>query len=218
EVAGWASFHLDRASGEVVRSTEVHDDSFGHGTACADVVRRLAPEADLVSIKVLGSNLRGRAVEFLAGLDWAIQEGLDVINLSLGTTNSDYYAKFHQLTEEAYFRGICIVTAVNNMPIVSYPSMYSSAFSVACVPDRESYDPFEFYYSSSPPPEFGAPGVGIDLAWAGGNTLSVTGNSFAAPHIAGLLARIRSKHRDLTPFQLKTVLRATALNTSGAES
>jgi subtilisin len=60
----------------------------------------------------------------------------------------------------------------------------------------------------------GATGTGIVVAvgWKDGPTITSTGNSFAAPHIAGLIARILSKHPDLTPFQVKTVLHAVADN------
>ena len=50
------------------------------------------------------------------------------------------------------------------------------------------------------------------VAWLGGQTIRATGNSFAAPHVSGLLARILGKHPGLTPFQLKTVLHALADN------
>jgi subtilisin family serine protease len=60
--------------------------------------------------------------------------------------------------------------------------------------------------------ELGAPGIDVEVAWRGGATLSATGNSFAAPHITGLIARILGKHPGLTPFQLKTVLHALADN------
>jgi hypothetical protein len=48
----------------------------------------------------------------------------------------------------------------------------------------------------------------------GGRTVHATGNSFAAPHIAGLVTRILGKHSGLTPSEVKTVLRATASNAS----
>jgi subtilisin family serine protease len=60
---------------------------------------------------------------------------------------------------------------------------------------------------------FGAPGIDVEVAWVGGQYCVTTGNSFAAPHIAGIAALIRSKHPDLTPFQIKTVLLACAANT-----
>jgi len=60
--------------------------------------------------------------------------------------------------------------------------------------------------------EFYARGVDVAVAWPGGGTVRATGNSFAAPHVTGLLALIRSKHPELTPFELKTVLYRVAAN------
>ena len=50
-------------------------DLFGHGTACGAIVLSLAPEAELVSIRVLGADLRGKGAAFAAGLEWAIDRG-----------------------------------------------------------------------------------------------------------------------------------------------
>ena len=56
----------------------------------------------------------------------------------------------------------------------------------------------------------------IDVAWLGSGRLRCSGNSFAAPHVAGVAALILSKHPELTPFQLKSVLYATATNAGQA--
>ena len=64
--------------------------------------------------------------------------------------------------------------------------------------------------------EFGAPGINVKVAWVNKGYLITTGNSFAAPHITGLVALIRAKHPELTPFQVKTVLYACASNTRTA--
>jgi subtilisin len=207
-VKGYISFFEDR-SGEMHVSEEPHGDAFGHGTACADIIRRLAPECDLYSVKVLGSMLTGKGTAFAAGLRWAIEQGMQVVNLSLGTTKQDYYGMFHELADDAYFKGTMLVTAANNMPITSYPSLFAAVTSVAC---HEGHDPYEFYYNAEPPVEFGAPGINVTVAWLGGQQMTVTGNSFSAPHISGLIAKILGKHPGLTPFQVKTILRATARN------
>jgi subtilisin family serine protease len=60
--------------------------------------------------------------------------------------------------------------------------------------------------------EFGAPGIDVRVAWANKGYITTTGNSFAAPHIAGIITLIRAKHLHLTPFQIKTVLHACASN------
>jgi subtilisin family serine protease len=200
--------------GEGLNKTRIEDadpsrDLYGHGTACAGILHDLAPQAELYSVGVLGRDLTGRAIQFAAGLRWAIENEMDVINLSLSTSRKEYFALFHELTDEAYFKNIILVSAVNNVPVASYPSLYSSVISVAA---HESKDPLTYYYNPYPPVEFGAPGMDIEVAWRDKSTCVVTGNSFAAPHIAGIVALIRSKHPELTPFQIKTVLFACANN------
>lgn len=185
-------------------------DLAGHGTACAGIIHSLAPEAEIYSVRVLGQNMGGRALQFAGGLDWAIQNGMQVVNLSLSTSKEDYYALFHELADMAFFKNVILVAAVNNIPAPSYPSTYSSVISVAA---HDCPDPMVYYYNPNPPVEFGARGIDVDVAWKDKQYATNTGNSYAAPHIAGLVALIRAKHPDLTPFQIKTVLMACAANT-----
>ena len=184
-------------------------DLSGHGTACAGIIHMLAPKADIFSVRVLGRDMRGKAYQFAGGLRWAIDHGMHVINLSLSTSREEYYGLFHKLTDDAYFKNVILVSAVNNIPAPSYPSLYSSVISVAAHP---GHDPFTYYYNPEPPVEFGAPGIDVEVAWLNKQYCIVTGNSFAAPHIAGLAALILERHPNLTPFELKTVLVACASN------
>ena len=184
-------------------------DLAGHGTACAGIIHTIAPEAELFSVRVLGSNMRGRGINFAAGIEWAIGNGFQVINMSISTSKEDYLALFHQLADAAYFKNVVLVSAVNNIPAPSYPSTFSSVISVAA---HDCPDPFTYYYNPNPPVEFGAPGIDVKVAWLGKQYAVNTGNSFAAPHMAGIIALIRAKHPDLTPFQIKTVLMACAAN------
>lgn len=186
-----------------------HDDSFGHATAVAGIIHSMAPEARITSVKVLGAGLGGKAAAFLRGLGWAVEQGFDVINLSLGTNRREWALPFYEICDEAYFRGCLVVTAANNVMRASYPSLFGSVASVAC---NLSTDPFRFHYNPAPPTEFLARGIDVEVLWRGGSTVRSTGNSYAAPHIAGIAALIRSKHPELRPFQVKTVLWATAAN------
>ena len=206
--SGGVSVSLDGA-GEAVLTPGPHQDAFGHGTACAGMIHRLAPRARITSVKVLGPGLAGKATAFLAGLGWAVEQGFDVINLSLGTTRRDWALAFYEVCDQAYFRGSFVVTAANNLAKSSFPSLYASVASVAC---NLSKDPFRFHFNPEPPTEFLAPGIDVEVSWRGGTRVVGTGNSYAAPHIAGIAALIKSKHPDLRPFQLKTVLWATAAN------
>lgn len=192
-----------------IKPDEKPGDVAGHGTACAGIIHSIAPEAELYSVRVLGRNMGGRAIQFAAGLDWAIENDMHVINLSLSTSLEEYFGLFHDLADQAYFKNINLVSAVNNIPEPSYPSLYSSVISVAA---HEGKDPFTYYYNPKPPVEFGAPGIDVEVAWNHKQYITATGNSFAAPHIAGIATLIRAKHPELTPFQIKTVLLACASN------
>jgi subtilisin len=194
----------------LLHDTEPHGDSYGHGTACAGIIRSIAPECELYSVKVLGSRLTGRGTTFAAGLQWAIENGMHVCNVSMGTTKKNFFGLLHNLADRAYFQKTMLVTAANNMPVPSFPSLYASVISVAS--HEGAHDPYLFYYNPYPPVEFGAPGIDVRVAWADGGWITATGNSFAAPHITGIVAKILGKHPGLTLFQMKTVLRALSAN------
>jgi subtilisin len=187
-------------------------DFAGHGTACAGIIHALAPEAELYSVRVLGREMSGRAIQFAAGLDWATEHGIQVANLSLSTSREEYFGLFHDLVDQAYFKNVNLVSAVNNIAVASYPSLFSAVISVAA---HAGHDPFTYYYNPVPPVEFGAPGIDVEVAWNNKQYVTSTGNSFAAPHIAGIVALIRARHPELTPFQVKTVLLACASNMNG---
>lgn len=188
-------------------------DLCGHGTACAGIVRSLAPDAEIHSIRVLGGGYTGSGPVLLAGLQHAIRAGHDVINLSLSTTKSKFAGLLRELADEAYFRRSMLVASAHNLPVESYPWRFSSVLSVA---SHEETNPFVFFANPDPPVELYARGVDVAVAWLGGGTLRVTGNSFATPHVSGICALVLGKHPRLTPFQLKTVLLTTASNVGGS--
>lgn len=207
-VRGWARV-VEGENGQFTYDENPHADVFGHGTACAGLIHKVAPDAELYSVQVLSPTGSGGGGVFAAGLHWAIEHQMDVCNLSLGTTKREFFGPLHELADLAAFKNIILVTAANNMPQPSFPSMYASVISVAC---NEEKDPFRFFYNPNPPMDFGAPGIDVQVAWEESDYATMTGNSFAAPHMTGLVALILAKHPGLPPFLVKTVLRATAAN------
>lgn len=196
-----------RGETEVVPDEPI--DLYGHGTACAGIILDLAPDVDIVSVRVLNEDLKGKGAAFVEGLSWAIERGVQVANLSLSSKSEALYPVFHELADEAYFRNVILVSAANNVNVASYPSLFSSVVSVAA---HAEPDKWRLYYNPNPPVEFGAWGVDVPIAWKDGTETVATGNSFAAPHVAGMAALILSKHPGLTPFELKAVLAAIADN------
>ena len=186
-----------------------HDDLYGHGTACAAIIRELAPDVELVSVRVLSSTLTGSAWNFANALEWCLDHGVQVVNLSLSTANERYTETFRDLLDRAERQRVLVVSAMNNERKRSIPSEFAGVFSVACAPgtDRET-----FWWNPLAPAEWGAPGIDVPLAWTHGSTITATGNSFAAPVIAGHLARLVGAHPSITPAQARTVLTALAAN------
>ena len=197
---------------EPVVEDDPEGDLCGHGTACAGIVRSLAPECEIVSVRVLGAGYSGSGPVLLAGLRWSIEQGFDVVNMSLSTTKSQFAGVLHELADTAYFRRSVLVASAHNMPVESYPWRFSSVISVG---SHDEPDALAFYYNPDPPVEFFARGVNIEVAWLQSGRIRCTGNSFATPHLSGICALILSKHPELTPFQLKSVLYLTASNVEG---
>jgi subtilisin family serine protease len=188
-------------------------DVSGHGTACAGIIRALAPEVTLASARVLGADVNGRFSTLKAGIAWAIEEGYDLLNLSLAVRSREFALDLSELADRAAHGGCVVVCSAHNLPVQSYPWRFASVVSVG---SHDEDDPWRLYYNPQPPVEFYARGVNVPIAWPGGSTIHATGNSFAAPHVTGLLALIRSKHPQLTPFELKTVLYRIAANVSNS--
>lgn len=204
-----AAIEWDPDEQEAVSAEGPHEDLFGHRTACAGISLRGAPDAALRSVRVLGRRLSGKGLVFAAGLRWAMAQGEWVVNLLLSTRREDYHELFHEIADEAAFAGVVLVCRANNVPAPRYPAQFSSVISVAA---HEGTDPFCIDVNVGHPVDFGAPGIDPGVPWVDGGTIVLTGNSFAAPHVTGLVARMLSEHPHLTPYEVKTVLRAVASN------
>ena len=183
--------------------------SAGTGRRARASSARSLPQSSSTPSRVLGAGFKGSGKVLLAGLRWAIEQGYDVINMSLSTTKRELGDHLHELTDTAYFRRTVLVAAAHNMPVESFPWRFSSVISVG---SHEETDPFVYYANPDPPVEFFARGVDVEVAWLGGGTIRASGNSFATPCISGIASLILSKHPGLTPFQLKTVLHLTSQN------
>ena len=149
---------------------DLEGDLCGHGTACAGIIRALAPDCELHERASARRRLHGQRPRWmLAGLEWAIHEGFDIVNMSLSTTKKQYVDRLHELADLAYFKRVMLVASAHNMPVESFPWRFASVISVG---SHEVHDPQEFFYANpSPPVEFFARGLNLDIAWLGGQTI-----------------------------------------------
>jgi subtilisin family serine protease len=160
-------------------------------------------------VKVVGGPSTAGGAGLLAWLARVVAERFDVVNLSGGTTKRSFALPLYELCDRAYFAGSLIVAAASNVVRDSYPSLFSSVASVACT---FTSDPTRFHFNPDPPTEFLARGIDVEVPWKDGARVRATGNSYAASHLSGLAALLKSKYPYLRPFELKAALWANAAN------
>jgi subtilisin len=192
-----------------------HGDLCGHGNACAGIIRSLAPDCELHSVRVLGAGFSGNGALLVEGVRQALREGYDVLNLSLSTASEEWRAALYELTDKGYFQRSLIVASAHNMPVESFPWRFASVISVG---SHDQPDPLTWYANPEPPVDLFARGVDVEVAWQGGETITATGNSFAAPHVSGICALIRAKHPTLAPAGVKHLLTLLADNVEPSDA
>jgi subtilisin len=198
-----ASYELVRSGGGYSCVSAKGTDEVGHGTACAGIIKRLAPEVELHSIKVIGSNARGSSDELAQGIKWAIENKMNVVSASLGTLDRRSREKISDLADEAFYNGIVVVAAANNRGQTAYPANLSSVLAV----DSDAMDEaLSIRYRLKTPIELVANGIYVEAPSPGGGTKFYTGTSFACPHASAMVARILSVHPELQPFEVRTML------------
>lgn len=185
-------------------------DLFGHGTAVAGIIHQVAPEAEIGSFRVLGGSIESKTSIVLEGARQAIERGYHILNCSLGCTIAEHVLKYKSWVDEAYVRGVHVVAACNNHDFTrqEWPAFFSSVISVnmaRCQRDGV------IYYRPDSLVEFAAGGVDVEVPWLGRSSRRMTGSSFAAPRVAGMLACLLSEVPDLPPTEAKALLHRLAL-------
>lgn len=200
------------------------DDDNGHGTHAAGIIAALkdtgedtgavtgvAPDASLYAVKVLNAAGSGYVSDVVDGIYWAINNDMDVINLSLGT--STHYSTLHAAVDAAYAAGIVVVAAAGNEgnppgkgDNVIYPAKYSSVIAVAATNQDDERPKWS---STGPDLELAAPGVDILSTWNDGGYEGKSGTSMAAPHVSGTVALVLASGL-YTVDEVRSILQATA--------
>ena len=170
-------------------------DDHRHGTHCAGTVCAtdndfgvvgVAPEVDLYACKVLNSKGKGSSADVAAGIDWATENDMDIISMSLGGSG-DELEKI--ACEAAWEAGLVIVAAAGNSgPGTAnnhYPAAYPECISVGATDQNDQIANFS---STGSTVEVSAPGVDVKSTKLGGDYLSLSGTSMATPHVAGVAA------------------------------
>ncbi|MBI5913628.1 S8 family serine peptidase [Candidatus Azambacteria bacterium] len=185
---------------EVAYTSNWNDDN-GHGSHVAGVVAALnntigvvggVPAANLYAIKVLDRNGSGYLSDVIDGIDWATANGMQVINLSLGTTTD--VRSLHDAVIRAQNAGVVVVAAAGNSGgSVIYPAAYPEAIAVAAT-DFSNSAPY--WSSRGPEVDLAAPGVSIYSTYKGTKYATLSGTSMASPHVAAAAAFVLKRATD----------------------
>ncbi len=166
------------------RWSEDDHDRLGHGTLCANLLLRVAPEARVLPARVFGKRLETSPETIGTAIDWAVQRRARVINLSLATRREDARDQLYAACARACAAGVILVAAVAGDDI-AYPSAFDLVVSVD-VADWD--DPFVYSFAPDDVVECRSPGRRRLSTGLGGKSVVVSGTSFAAPNIAGIAA------------------------------
>ncbi|WP_326815133.1 S8 family peptidase [Streptomyces sp. NBC_01763] len=229
EIVGSQSF----VNGQTVQ------DGHGHGTHVASTIagsgansdgkyKGVAPGADLLIGKVLANSGQGLDSSILAGMEWAVEQGADVVSMSLGGTDTPGEDVLTNAVNSlsASSNALFVIAAGNSGPgesTLGTPGAADAALTVGAVDKSDALADF----SSRGPrlgdmaikPEITAPGVDIVAARAAGTTMgtpvdanytSANGTSMATPHVAGSAAILKQRHPDWTGQRIKEALTAHA--------
>ncbi|MFJ3901576.1 S8 family peptidase [Streptomyces sp. NPDC090025] len=197
----------------------------GSGAASGGKKKGVAPGAALLNGKVLNDSGSGATSWIIAGMEWAVAQGADVVSMSLGNPDeTDCTDPMSVATEQlAQNQGTLFVIAAGNSgpasDTVSSPGCAPSVLTVGATDRDDSTAPFSSRGPASDAahtlkPEIAAPGVGISAAAAGGRGVyayqSMSGTSMATPHVAGAAAIVKQRHPDWTARQIKAALVSSA--------
>ncbi|MFC4410589.1 S8 family serine peptidase [Chungangia koreensis] len=192
-----------------VDGVQSYSDDNGHGTHVAGIIAAqnnnygtvgVAPDVQLYAVKALPSSGTGNLNDVLEGIQWSIQNDMDILNLSLGSESDVPVMRL--MLEEADSDGILVVAAAGNdggTKPVNYPAQYASTIAVTAVDSSKQLASFSNYGSTV---DIAAPGVQILSTYLNGNHAWSSGTSQATPHVTGILALLKQQFPNMTDEQL----------------
>ncbi|MCL4459216.1 MAG: S8 family peptidase [Chloroflexi bacterium] len=201
-----------------INSLKSANDDNGHGTHIAGIIAAVdndigvigvAPEAHLYAVKVLNRQGSGFVSDVIEGLQWSIDNGMQVVNMSFGSSADNQ--SLHDAVIKAYNAGIVLVAAAGNSGpadnTVNYPAKYAEVIAVSAT---DKTDALANFSSRGPEVELAAPGVDVYSTWKGDGYNTLSGTSMATPHVSGTAALSIASHPGYTNLQIRTLLQNTA--------
>ncbi len=201
-----------------IQSWKTCEDDNGHGTHVSGIIAAedntlgvigVAPNAKIYSLKVLDRRGRGYLSDIIEALDWSVTNGVQVVNMSLGTTAD--VQSFRDAVSRVNAAGVVQVAAAGNSGpganTVNYPAKYTEVIAVAAT---DSSDGVPSWSSRGPEVDIAAPGASINSTYYRNTYKVLSGTSMASPHVAATVALRLFLHPAETPAQLETLIESTA--------
>ena len=197
-------------------------DAVGHGTAVLGQITRLAPEADLVALRIFGERGQTKTNVIMRAYEWLHNntDQYDVVNMSWGSqTRSKQIDRTHDELVRKGVRGV--VAAGNTGEKGGSPATAERAFSVGACTEAGTMAEFSSYNPQRDNPDVAAIGKDNRLAQADGTTMGTdlpgrwvkaSGTSFSAPEVAGMVAKYLGVHPDAAPARIRDAFESTARN------
>jgi subtilisin family serine protease len=188
------------------------DEMTGHGTHVAGIVAQVAPDARLMPIKALDSDGVGDTFLLAKAIYHAVDNGADVINLSLGTTAdpADTIVVQDAVKEAIEIRKLVVVAAAGNenrLEPQEYPATGGKAIGVASTDQSDAKSDFSNYHGDL---DLSAPGTDIVSAYPGNAYVAWSGTSMATPWVSGAAALLLEDNASWDPDTVTNRLRDTA--------
>ncbi len=172
--------------GEDAYPAEVNGSAYGHGTGVAGVIVQVAPNVTILPLRVLDPDGSGDLIDVTVAVVWAVAQGADVINLSLGSDTD--FRTLKDVLRYAKQEGVIVVASAGNsgQESVEYPARYSA--EVIGVGSVDAHDIKSSFSSWGKGLKLLAPGENILTPAPERSLASWSGTSFAAPMVTGSLA------------------------------
>jgi len=178
---------------------------WGHGTHVSGIIAQVSPQSQLLPVRVLDTNGRGNIFSLAYAIEWAAQQGADVINLSLGAENDSQVLR--DTIANVIGQGVIVVAAAGNLnsAVPQYPANYPDVLSVTAVDAAGIKADFASYGAGWI--DLAAPGVGITstmISSLGSGYASWSGTSMAAGFVSGAAALVRHRLPTASVAQIET--------------
>lgn len=192
----------------------LYEDVSGHGTNIAGVIAAkdneegitgVNPNVELYSAKVLDAGNSAPISRVVEGIEWAIEKGVNIINISFTTdTNSQ---ELYDVIKKAYDAGILIVAAAGNDGYVAYPAAYPEVIAVGSINSEGEISAFS---PSGATVELVAPGELITSTDVFNTMSTNSGTSYAAPYVTAIASLLWEKDLACSSNFIRCVLDSSA--------